>query len=108
MFVDLEREDLRRAAGAGDCNGEQSDRPAAGDGDALGSNLAGKHRVYRIAQRIENAGVLLWNRRIELPDVRFGDDDVLGERAVRVDADDLHVLADVGFPDAALQTLAAG
>ena len=48
------------------------------------------------------------NRRIELPDVRLGDDDVLGECAVGVHADDLHVLADVRFADAALQALAAG
>jgi len=37
-----------------------------------------------------------------------GDDNVLGERSVAVDADDFHVLADVGFAGAALQTLAAG
>ena len=46
--------------------------------------------------------------RIELPDVGLGDDDVLGEGAVGVDADDLHVLADVRLAGAALQALAAG
>ena len=40
--------------------------------------------------------------------LRLGNDNVLGERAVGVDADDLHVLADVRLADAALQTLAAG
>ena len=36
-----------------------------------------------------------------------GNDHVLGEGAVGVDADDLHMLADVRFADAALQALAA-
>ena len=45
---------------------------------------------------------------IELPDVGLGNDDVFGEGAVGVDADDLHVLADVRLADAALQALAAG
>jgi hypothetical protein len=39
---------------------------------------------------------------MEFPDIRFGDDDVLGESSVGVDADDFHVLADVGFAGAAL------
>ena len=50
----------------------------------------------------------LRDRRVELPDIALGNDDVFGERAVGVDADDLHVLADVRLADAALQALAAG
>ena len=38
----------------------------------------------------------------------LGNDDVFGEGAVGVHADDLDVLADVRFADAALQALAAG
>ncbi len=53
-------------------------------------------------------GVLARDRRIELPDIGLGNDDVFGEGAVGVDADDLHVLADVRFAGAALQALAAG
>ena len=45
---------------------------------------------------------------IELPDVGLGNDDVFCERAVGVDADDLHMLADVRLAGAALQALAAG
>jgi hypothetical protein len=48
------------------------------------------------------------DRGIEFPDVRFGDDDILGEGAIRVDADNFHVLADMGFAGSALQALAAG
>ncbi len=68
----------------------------------------GQHGVHRVAQRIENGRVLRRDGRIELPDIRLGNDDVLGEGAVGVDADDLHVLADVRLAGAALQALAAG
>ena len=60
-----------------------------------------------IPERIENGGVFLRNFRVEFPDVRFGDDDVFGEGAIGIDADDFHVLADVSFAGAALQALAA-
>src|SRR5208282_1083562 len=107
MFVYLDGEDLRGSAGARHRDGEQPDGAAAGDGHALGRDLTGKHSVDRVAQRVEDGGVFLRNRRIELPDVGLGDDDVFGESAVGVHADDLHVLADVRFADAALQALAA-
>src|SRR5205085_5094861 len=45
---------------------------------------------------------------IQLPDIGLGDHHVLGESAVSIDADDFHVLADVGFAGAALQAFAAG
>ena len=61
-----------------------------------------------IAQRIENRGVFLWDGGIKLPDVRLRNDHVLGEGAIGIYADDLHVLADVSFAGAALQALAAG
>jgi hypothetical protein len=42
--------------------------------------------------------------RIESPNVIFGDRDILGECAVPIDADYLHVLADMGLPRSAKQT----
>src|SRR5260370_1996967 len=57
---------------------------------------------------MEDGSVLLRDGRIEFPNIRLGDDDVLGESSVAVDADDFHVLANVGFAGAALQALAAG
>ncbi len=73
----------------------------------FGGDLARQHGVHRVAQRVEDGRVLLGDRRVELPDVGLGNDDVLGEGAVGVDADDLHVLADVRLADTALQALAA-
>src|SRR5271157_403979 len=108
MLVHFQRENLRGSAGASHRDGEQPDRAAAGDGHAPGGDLAGQHRVHRVAQRIEDGRVFLRDGRIELPDVRLGNDDVLGEGAIRVHADDLHMLADVRFAGAALQALAAG
>src|SRR5262249_31051788 len=45
---------------------------------------------------------------VDLPDIRLWNHHVLGKGAVGVDADDLYVLADMGFAGAALVTLAAG
>ena len=104
--VRLERENLRRADGACDCDSEKSDRTAADDRDRAGGDLAGEHGVYGVAERIEQRGVVGRDRWIDLPDIRFGDADVLGEGAVFIDADDLNVGADVSFADAALVTLA--
>jgi hypothetical protein len=108
MLVHFERKNLRRSAGARHRNGEQSNRPAARDGDTLSGDVASEHGVHRVAQRVEDGGVLPRNGGIELPDVRLGNDDVFGKGAIGVDANDLHVLADVRFADAALQALAAG
>src|SRR5205814_3751585 len=47
-------------------------------------------------------------RRIELPNIRFRNHHVLGKRPVRIHTNDLHVLADMRFPGAALQAFAAG
>ena len=107
MLVHFQREDLRGSAGARYGDGEQPDRAAARDSHALGGDLSGQHGVHRVAQRIEDGRVLLRDGSIELPDVRFRNHDVVGKGAVGVHADDLHVLADVRFADAALQALAA-
>jgi hypothetical protein len=64
--------------------------------------------MYGVAEGIENRSVLLRNTGIEFPDIRFRDDHVFGERPVGIDADNFHLLANVGFAGAALQTLAAG
>src|ERR1035441_6100749 len=107
MFVDFERVNLCGSAGARHGDGEQPDRAATGDGYALGRDVARQHGVHRVAQRVEDRRVLFRNRGIEFPDIRLGNDHVLGEGAVGVDADDLHMLADVRLADAALQALAA-
>jgi hypothetical protein len=107
MLVDFDGEDGSRAHGFGDGDGEQADGSASGDGDSFGGNFSGENRVDGVAKRIEDRSVFSGNGGVELPDVRFGNDDVFGEGSVGVDADDLDVLADVGFAGAALQALAA-
>src|SRR5713226_8539110 len=108
VFVDFDREDGGCAYGSRYCNREQADGAAAGDGYSFRGDFPGQHRVHGVAQRIEDGSVLLRDGRIEFPNIRLGDDDVLGESSVAVDADDFHVLANVGFAGAALQALAAG
>src|SRR5271157_6108157 len=108
MLIHFQRENLRGSAGARYRDREEPDWTAAGDGHAPGGDFARQHRVHRVAQRIEDGRVFLRDGRIELPDVRLGNDDVLGKSAVGVHADDLHMLADVRFAGAALQALAAG
>src|SRR4030095_16835049 len=81
---------------------------ASGDRDCLGSDFASEDGMYGVAQRIEDGGVLLGDFGIKFPDVRLGDNDVFGEGAVGIHADDFHVLTDVGFACAALQAFAAG
>src|ERR1044071_2933141 len=107
MLVDFDRENRCGSYRFSHSDGKKSDGPATGDGHGLGRNLAGQHGMDGIAQRIEDGGVLQRDSGIELPDIRFGDDDVFGEGAVGVDADNFDVLTDVSFAGAALQALAA-
>src|SRR5262249_29949964 len=108
VVVDLERKDFGRAAGPGYSDTEEPDRPAADHSHRLGRNLPGQNGVHGVTQWIEYAGIIGRNRRVDLPDVGFGNLDELGEGAVGVYADDLHVLADVGLAGAALIAFAAG
>src|SRR6185437_15803689 len=88
-------------------NGKQADRPTTNDGNCFCSYFPGENGVNGIAQRIENGSVVSGNGRIELPNIRFGNLDVLGKCAVGVDTDNLHKLANVSFAGAALQAFAA-
>ena len=108
MLVDFNGEDLRRSAGFGDGDGEEADGAASGDGDGGGGDGAGEHGVDRVAERVEQRGVVVGDGGRELPDIGLGDDGVAGEGAIGIDAQDAHMLADVGLAGAALETLAAG
>src|SRR5208282_2002118 len=91
----FDREDRGCTYGSRHRDRKQADGTTAGDGYSFRGNFSGEHRVHGIAQ---------W---IEVPDIRFGDDHVLGKSSVGVNADNFHVLADVSFTGAALQALAA-
>src|SRR5271156_1102977 len=107
VLIHLDGKYAGRAHGARYRNCKESDRAATSNGYGFRGDLARKHGVHRIAQGIENRGVFLRDGRIELPDVRLRNDDIFGEGAVGIHADDLHVLADVSLASAALQAFAA-
>ena len=96
------------AAGPRHGDREQADRTAARHRHAPPGDLSGEHRVHGVPERVEHRGVFHRDRRINLPDVRFGDFDEFREAAVGVYADNAHVLADVPLAGAALKTAAAG
>ncbi len=106
--IDVDRVDGGRAGCARDRNRHQPDRSHAGNDDRFHADARGHDRVHGIPERIENRGKLVGNRRIELPNVRFGHGDVVGERAVAIDADNLHFFADVRFAGAAQQARLVG
>src|SRR5579862_8731481 len=108
VLVDFDRENRSCADGFCDCYGEEADRAAAGDGNTFRGDLSGEHGVDGVTERIENRSVVEGDGGIELPDIRLRNDDIFGEGSVGVDADNFHVLADVGLAGSALQALAAG
>src|SRR5215213_1393933 len=87
-------------------------RPTAEYGHGLPRDISLHNRVHAVAERVEEGpepgrddfGAA---EAIEVDDVFAGHDDVLGERAVEVDAFDPDVLADVALPGAALLAVAA-
>ena len=102
VLVDFDGKYAGRAHCLGHGNREQADRAAARDGYALGRNFSRQDGVHGVAEWIEDGGIFLRNRRIQLPDVGLGNHNVLGEGAVGVHTNDLHVLADVRLAGAAL------
>ena len=99
--IHVDRVDGQRARGARNLDRHQADRADAGDHHALDADAGRHHRVHGVAERIEDRRALVGNRRVEPPDVILRHRDVLGERAVAIDADDLHVLADMRLAGAA-------
>ena len=101
MRIHFSGENHRRAARTRHVDGHQADGARAGDHYILRGNFAGQHGVHGVAERIENRGVMFRNGRINFPDVADGNDDEFGEAAVRVNADDFHVLANMRLAHAA-------
>src|SRR5689334_4732203 len=107
MLVDFDRENRCGSYRFSHSDRKEPDGTAAGDGHGVGRDLSGQYGMHGVAQRIEDRRVLKGDGRIELPDIRLGDDDVFGEGAVGIHADNFDVLTDVSFAGAALQALAA-
>src|SRR5581483_9104180 len=107
MFIDFDGKDCGRADSSSHGDRKKTDRSTASHGDRLGGNFSSQNRVNRVAERIEDRCIFQRNGGVELPDIRFRDDDVLGKGSVGIHADDSYVLTDVSFAGAALQALSA-
>src|SRR5579864_5472845 len=108
VFIDLDGIDLCGAYRSSNRDRKESDRPAAGNGDGFRGYFPGQYGVHGVAEWIQDRGVLVRDGGIEFPDVRLGNDYVFGECAIKIHADDFHVLTNVGLARSALQALAAG
>src|SRR5579875_3987821 len=64
--------------------------------------------MHSIAERLLNRGNAVIDLFAGFPGHAFGNSDILGKRAVAVYADNLHILADMRLPGAALVAVAAG
>jgi len=59
VFVDFDGEDGGCADGSRDCNREQADGAAAGDGHGFGGDFSGEDGVHGVAEGIEDGRVFL-------------------------------------------------
>lgn len=90
---------MLRAGSLGDGDGHEADDARAGDEDGLHTDTRAHDGVHRVAERVEDGGPLVGDVLIHRPDVRLGDHRVVGEDAVAVDAQDLHVARDMRIAD---------
>src|SRR5207302_7404801 len=103
-FVDVRRDDAGCASRFADADREQADRSTARHQYRRAGNLSAQRSVECVAHRIVNAANVERDVVVEMPDVRRGHRDVLGEAPVAVDTDDLRVGTDVRIAGAAQQT----
>ena len=88
-------DDVPRAGVTHDRRGHDADRAGAGDQHVLAQHGKRQRGMHGVAQRIENRGHVVRHRRIEMPDVRHRQREILGERAGPIHADALRFLAEV-------------
>ena len=106
LGVHIGRDHLVRAGRACDPHRKTADRTAAHNKNGAAGDFRRQHRVKRIPNRIHDRADLGGNAR-ERQHVGSGHHDVLGERAVAIDADDSRVPANVAITGAALQAVPA-
>ena len=81
--IDVDREDERRAGGPRNRDRHEPDRADAGDRDALHAHARRHDGVHRVAERIEDRGEFVGDRRIEPPHVVFGHRNVFAKAPSR-------------------------
>ena len=104
--VEVAGDDERRTGGAGDAHRKAADRAAAEHEDGAAGDRGFENGVDGVAHRIHDRADF-GGDSIELHHVRCGHRDVVGKRAVAVDADDPGALAEMGRAQAALETVPA-
>src|SRR5271167_4279170 len=107
MRINLGGKNHGGATSPRDSNRHQSNRTSPGDQNILCRDFSGQYGVHRVAEGIQNRGVAFGNRRINFPDIADGNDYVLGEAAIGVDADNFYVLANMRLAHATRTAIAA-
>jgi hypothetical protein len=101
LRIDIRRNYARCTGGAANADSEDSDRTAAGDEHRSAGDVRGERCVKRISHGIMYAADIVADRIVEVPYVRRGHCDELGETSIAIDADDLRVRADMRISSAA-------
>src|SRR5579859_7947727 len=106
--IGFDGEDGTRARHARQANRPQPDGAAAIHRDRALRDFTREGGVYRVAERLLNRGHTVINFFACFPGHAFRDGDILGERAVAVNAQYLHIAADMRLAGATLVAMAAG
>ena len=104
--VEVAGDDERRTGGASDAHRKAADRPAAEYEHGAPGDRGLQNGVDGVAHRIHDRADL-GGDSVELHHVRCRHRDVVGERAVAIDADDLRALAEVSGAQPALEAVPA-
>lgn len=108
-LIDLGDDDAARTPGLGKDGDVEADGRAAGDKDGIARlDLAANHDVIADGKGLAKDGDIIGDVLIKGDKLVHADLGVLGEAAVRVDAEELEVLADMGEAALAGGALAAG
>jgi len=108
VLVHVGDDDAPRARVLADAHRDDADRARTGDEHVLADQREHERRVRRVAEGVEERDDVLGQRLVDQDDVARGDADVLGERAVAVDADADMVLAPLDVAGVAVAAVAAG
>lgn len=81
-------DDARRTRRSADAHGECANRATSGNQDDRPRDIGRECGVERIPHRVVDATDVVADRIVEMPDIRGGHGDELGEAPVTIDADD--------------------
>lgn len=105
--IEVGDDDVAGAGVLGDADGHAADGTGAGDDNVLAVKVEGEGGVGGVAEGVEAGEDVEGDVGIAAPDVGSGDDEVVGERAVAVDADAEGVRAEVAGAGEAVAAVSA-